>query len=105
MDGYVDYMVDDEGFGERRDNNQRELLERLLERLENQYLTREKMYKRVLATQTQRSEFSLTGTIERIDVIDAVRENVKTSLTFGNYRRASWYLKMLERLCYKYLRG
>ena len=103
MDGYSDYMVEDESFSERRDDSQRALIEKLLERLESRYLTREKMFKKVLATQAKKSEFTLTGTIERIDVIDAVRENVKTSLLFGNYRRASWYLKMLERLCQKYL--
>ena len=101
MDGYVDYMVDDEEFGERRARCQRELIETLLERVESKYLTREKLYKKILATPN--GDFSLTGTIERIDVLDAVRENVKTSLLFGNYRRASWYLKMLERLCRKYL--
>ena len=101
MNGYADYMVDDEGFGERREQNQRELLEKLLKRLENKYLTREKMYRKILAT--QRGEFSLTGTIGRIDVIDAVRENAKTSLLFGNYRRATWYLKMLDKMCRKYL--
>ena len=101
MDGYVDYMVEDEDFGERRARYQQKLIETLLERLEEQYLTREKMYRKILAT--QRGEFSLSGTINRIDVIDSVRENVKTSLLFGNYRRASWYLKMLERLCRRYL--
>ncbi|MBQ9479541.1 MAG: hypothetical protein IJU71_08310 [Selenomonadaceae bacterium] len=101
MNGYADYMVEDEEFGERRERYQRKLIETLLERLENKYLTREKMYRKILAT--QREKFSLTGTINRIDVLDGVRENVKTSLLFGNYRRASWYLKMLERLCRKYL--
>ena len=101
MDGYADYMVDDESFSERREHRQLELIETLLERLESKYLTREKMYKKILAAPN--GEFSLTGTINRIDVIDAVRENVKTSLLFGNYRRATWYLKMLERLCRKHL--
>ncbi|MBR1580876.1 MAG: hypothetical protein IJ668_10380 [Selenomonadaceae bacterium] len=101
MNGYADYMVEDEEFGERRERYQRKLIETLLERLENKYLTREKMYRKILAT--QREKFSLTGTINRIDVLDGVRENVKTSLLFGNYRRASWYLKTLERLCRKYL--
>lgn len=92
----------DESLDELRDRVQRELIEGLLEQLESRYLTREKMYKKVLVN--QRSTFSLSGTLNRIDVIDAVRENVKTSLTFGDYRRAAWYLKMLERLCQKFFR-
>ena len=93
-------LIEDEEFEQKRDRAQNELLENLLVRLERKYLTREKMYKQILFG--QRGEFSLGMTLNRIDVLDAVRVNIKTSLMFGNYRRATWYLKMLERLCKKY---
>ena len=97
MSGYDDYNDEPETFDQQRARVQNELVSALLERLESRYLTREKMYRKILTN--KRNKFSLKGTIDRIDLIDSVRENVKTSLTFGNYRRAAWYLKILERLC------
>ena len=94
------FFDEDESFEERRARDQMELIEKLLERLEGKYLTREKMYKKILFD--PRGEFSLSGTLNRIDVLDAVRVNIKTSLMFNNYRRATWYLAMLDRMCRKY---
>ena len=94
------YILEDEDFEQQRDRVQNELIENILVQLERTHLTREKMYKQILFG--QRGDFSLGVTLNRIDVVDAVRVNIKTSLMFGNYRRATWYLKMLERLCKKY---
>ncbi len=96
-----EYEIDEgEDINERRLRNQTELIEQLLAQLERKYLTREKMYKKILFN--QRGEFSLSDTLNRIDLIDAVRVNIKTSLMFNNFRRAAWYLAMLERMCRKY---
>lgn len=92
-----EYLVDDEPLEKKRVRLQSELVSGVLDQLENAYLTREKLYKKILVS--KRSAFSLTATIDRLDLIDAVRENVKTSLLFGNYRRATWYLKVLARMC------
>ncbi len=93
----AEYLADEEPIEQKRKRLQGELVNGALDKLENAYLTREKMYKKILAS--KRSAFSLTATIDRLDLVDAVRENVKTSLMFKNYRRATWYLRLLEQLC------
>ena len=96
-----EYEIDEgEDINERQLRKQTELIEQLLAQLERKYLTREKMYKKILFN--QRGEFSLSDTLNRIDLLDAVRVNIKTSLMFNNFRRAAWYLTMLERMCRKY---
>ena len=74
--------------------------EALLTCIERKYLTRENMYNRIL--KINRSDSNVIDIVGRIDLIDSVRENVKTSLQFGNHKRASWYLNLLLRLCEKY---
>ena len=93
----AEYLVDDDPFEQKRARLQNELVSGVLDQLENAYLSREKLYKKIL--ESKKSAFSWTATIDRLDLIDAVRENVKTSLLFGNYRRATWYLRVLDRMC------
>ena len=85
----------------REDRAQQMSIETLLNSIEKKYITREKMYNRILLGRDT-SDPNVINIIGRIDIIDSVRENVKTSLQFGDYRRASWYLSLLLRLCEKY---
>ena len=85
----------------RKSNSQRFAIERLMSDIEKKYLTREKMYERILHRR-ERSESNVVDILGRIEIIDAVSENVKTALQFGDYRRALWYLQLLLRLCEKY---
>ena len=85
----------------RVENSQRFAIERLLTDIENKYLTREKMYERIL-NRRSKSNSNVVDILGRIEIIDAVRENVKTALQFSNYQRALWYLQTLLRLCEKY---
>ena len=86
----------------RRANNAQNLsIETLLISIEKKYLTREKMYNRILYNRSTKDK-KMIDIVGRIDIIDSVRENVKTSLQFNDYKRASWYLQLLLRLCEKY---
>ena len=76
-------------------------IETLLVNIEKKYLTREKMYNRILHNR-ESSDPSVINIIGRMDIVDSVRQNVRTSLQFEDYRRATWYLQLLLRLCEKY---
>ena len=76
-------------------------IETLLVSIEKKYLTREKMYNRILHNR-ESTDSSVINIVGRMDIVDSVRQNVRTSLQFGDYRRATWYLRMLLRLCEKY---
>ena len=85
----------------RTKNSQQMAIETILKSIEKKYLTREKMYDRILLNKN-RSETGVIDIVGRIDMIDAVRENVRTALQFSDYRRAFWYLSLLTRLCERY---
>lgn len=85
----------------RENRAQQMVIETLLTSIENKYLTREKMYDRILHNR-ESSDPAVIDIVGRIDLIDSVSENVKTSLQFSDYRRATWYLQLLMRLCEKY---
>ena len=87
--------------GKRENRAQQMSIETLLVSIEKKYLTREKMYNRILHNRDD-SDPTVINIIGRIDIIDSVRENVKTSLQFGDYKRATWYLSLLMRLCEEY---
>ena len=87
--------------GRRENRAQLTSIEALLYDIEKKYITREKMYNRILHNRDD-SDPTVINIIGRIDIIDSVRENVKTALQFGDYRRACWYLSLLLRLCEKY---
>ena len=86
----------------KRENKAQQLsIETLLVSIEKKYLTREKMYNRILHNR-ENSDPSVINIVGRMDIVDSVRQNVRTSLQFGDYRRATWYLQLLLRLCEKY---
>ncbi len=85
----------------REKKAQKSSIETLLMSIEKKYLTREKMYNRILHNR-ESSDPSVINIIGRMDIVDSVRQNVRTSLQFGDYRRATWYLHLLLRLCEKY---
>ena len=87
--------------GKRENRAQQMSIETLLISIEKKYLTREKMYNRILHNRDDEDP-TVINIIGRIDIIDSVRENVKTALQFGDYKRATWYLSLLVRLCEKY---
>ena len=84
---------------ERWRKNQKVALEKIFDEIEEKFLTREKIKTRFLNDRTSED----TDILNRLDLIDAVRENLKTSLQFGKFRRASRYLALLESLCEKFL--
>ena len=79
---------------------QKVVLEKILCELEEKFLTQEKIKSRFLIGRTAED----TDIVNRLDLIDAVRENVKTSLQFKKFRRAAKYLTILNSLCEKFLR-
>ena len=85
----------------REKKAQKSSIETLLMSIEKRYLTREKMYNRILHNR-ESSDPSVINIIGRMDIVDSVRQNVRTSLQFGDYRRATWYLQLLLRLCERY---
>ena len=86
----------------KRENKAQQLsIETLLVSIEKKYLTREKMYNRILHNR-ENTDPSMINIVGRMDIVDSIRQNVRTSLQFGDYRRATWYLRMLLRLCEKY---
>lgn len=85
---------------ERLRKNQKIVIEEIFGELEKNFLTREKIKSRFLNERTSED----TDILNRLDLIDAVRENLKTSLQFGKFRRASRYLVLLDLLCEKFLK-
>ena len=87
----------------REDRAQRMVIETLMNSIEKKYLTRENMYNRILHKRDS-DDSAIINIVGRMDIVDAVSENVKTSLQFGDYKRATWYLQLLLRLCEKYFK-
>lgn len=85
---------------ERLKKNQKIVIEKIFAELEEKFLTREKIKTRFLNERTSAD----TDILNRLDLIDAVTENFKTSLQFGKFRRASRYLTLLDMLCEKFLK-
>ena len=76
-------------------------IETLLASIEKKYLTREKMYKRILHNRDN-SDPTVINIVGRMDIVDSVRQNVRTALQFEDYKRATRYLQLLLVLCEKY---
>ena len=87
----------------RENKAQKMALETLLKNIEQKYLNRDNMYDRILHSRSK-SDTGMVDIIGRLDMIDSVRENVRTALQFGNYKRATWYLSFLLCLCEKYFK-
>ena len=88
---------------ERLKKFQKIALEEILRELENKFLTREKIKSAILSGRAAEN-VSDTDVLTLLDLIDAVRENVKTSLQFEDHRRATKYLTLLQTLCEKFLK-
>lgn len=87
----------------REERAQYMVIETLLNSIEKKYLTRENMYNRILHKRDS-DDPAVIDIVGRMDIVDSVSENVKTSLQFGDYKRATWYLQLLLRLCEKYFK-
>ena len=88
---------------ERLKKFQKIATEEILNELEKKFLTREKIKSGILSGRAAEN-ISDTDVLTLLDLIDAVRENVKTSLQFGKFRRATRYLTLLQTLCEKFLK-
>lgn len=86
---------------ERLQKNQKLALEKIFTELEENFLTRDKIKSRFLE---RRENYDDTDIVNRLDLIDAIRENFKTALQYKKCRRATRYLSMLNVLCEKFLR-
>lgn len=86
----------------RQKKSQQLVLEQLLEELEKNFLSREHIKTRFLNGRTSTNSVGV-DVITLLDLIDAVRENLKTSLQFEDYRRAARYFVVLQTLCEKFL--
>ena len=74
------------------------MFEKLLRELEERHLTREHIKVRFLSGKSS-AGISGVDVVTLLDLLDAVRESFKTSLQFGDYRRALRYLVLLDFLC------
>ena len=86
----------------RQKKSQRLVLEEILQEIEKKFLTREHIKTRFLNGRTSTNSTGI-DVITLLDLIDSVRENLKTSLQFEDYRRAARHLIMLQTLCEKFL--
>lgn len=88
---------------ERLKKFQKIALEQTLEELEKKFLTREKIKSGILSGRATENVSNM-DVLTLLDLIDAVRENVKTSLQFEKFRRATKYLTLLQTLCEKFFK-
>ena len=88
---------------ERFKKFQKVALEETLREFENKFLTREKIKSAILSGRAAEN-ISDMDVLTLLDLIDAVRENIKTSLQFENYRRAIKYLTLLQAIYEKFLK-
>ena len=90
--------MDENNQNERKKRSQQVVFEKLLSELEERHLTREHIKVRFLSG---KSSAGICGVdvVTLLDLLDAVRESLKTSLQFGDYRRALRYLVLLDFLC------
>ncbi|MBR0262180.1 MAG: hypothetical protein IJQ85_10370 [Selenomonadaceae bacterium] len=72
-------------------NNQETIIYNLLGKLEEKYLTSDKIRRAILEGNIAKQE--------EIEFIDALFQTVITSLNFGNYKRAVKYLALIEKFC------
>lgn len=72
-------------------NNQTAIIYNLLCKLNEKYLTSERIRRAILEGNISRQT--------KIELIDAICQTIVTSLNFGDYRRAVEYLILTERLC------
>ena len=86
----------------RQKKSQKFVLEQILEELEKKFLNREHIKTRFLNGRTSTQSGGI-DVITLLDLIDSVRENLKTSLQFEDYRRATRYLVTLQVLCERFL--
>ena len=86
----------------RLKNSQRVVLEEMLDEIEKKFLSREHIKTRFLNGRTGANAVGI-DVITLLDLIDSVRENLKTSMQFEDYRRATRHLVMLQMLCEKFL--
>lgn len=93
-------MQDENKKNLRQKKSQQLVLEQLLEELEKKFLSREHIKTRFLNGRTDAADFDV---VTLLDLIDSVRENLKTSMQFEDYRRAARYFVMLQTLCEKFL--
>lgn len=92
--------MDENNKNERIKKIQQEVFEKLLHELEERHLTREHIKVRFLSGKNSAGNFGV-DIVTLLDLLDTVRENFKTSLQFGDFRRALRYLVFLELLCEK----
>ena len=83
---------------ERIKKAQQAAFETLLDSIEEKHLTREHIKVRFLSGKTSKGIGGIDA-VTLLDLLDTVRENLKTSLQFGDYRRAIRYLVLLDFLC------
>ena len=95
-------MSDANKKAERMKKSQQDALEKILEELEEKFLSRGHIKARFLNGRTSANPDEIDF-ISKLDLIDSVRENAKTSLAFGDYIRAARWLVMLNVLCEKFL--
>ena len=88
---------------ERLKKSQKAALEEIFDELERKFLAREKIKAGILSGRAAEN-ISDTDIFTLLNLIDAVRENVKTSLQFDNFRRAAKYLAVLQSLCEKFFK-
>ena len=86
----------------RQKKSQQLVLEQMLEELEKNFLSHEYIKTRFLNGRTSTNSAGI-DVITLLDLIDSVRENLKTALQFEDYRRAARYFVMLQGLCEKFL--
>lgn len=85
----------------RMKRSQKIVLESILAEIEKKYLTQEQVKLHFLHGRSAADSDGI-GIVSRLDLVDAVRENARTSLQFDDCRRASRHLAMLYKLCEKF---
>ena len=75
-------------------NEQALIIYKLLEQLEEKYLTTEKIRRAIVEDDTARQN--------TLEMIEALCQAVITSLNFGNYKRAVKYLALATDFCERY---
>lgn len=91
-------MAEENDFNQRVKIAQKATLKNLLADLEDRYLTREHIKVRFLNGMNA-AKSGEPDVLTLLDLLDAVRENLKTALQFGDFRRAARYFILLQYLC------
>ncbi len=88
-------------FGDKE--NRRLALEKMLAAVDKKYLNQENLKKQFLSERLS----GKTGGIDiadKLDLVDALRNNIQTALDFGDFRRASRYFVTLYIFCENFFR-